>query len=110
MTALTYPNNPSQQMPTLVCSPYLTAEHRLDFRRDVLNLLEAATAEGQTRVSLDLSGVVEMDASGLGVLILLQKRARERGLRTQLIAVPSVVEKLLEETRMGPLFEILRAE
>jgi anti-anti-sigma factor len=108
MTAMPYLFNPSQQMSALVCSPYLTAEHRLDFRRDVLNALEAATAEGKSRVTLDLSGVVEIDASGLGVLILLQKRARERGLRTQLIAVPSIVEMLLDETRMGPLFEISR--
>lgn len=108
MTAATYLFNPSQHMTDLVCSPYLTAEHRLDFRRDVLDALESASAAGRTRVSLDLSGVVEIDASGLGVLILLQKRARERGLRTQLIAVPSIVEMLLDETRMGPLFEISR--
>ncbi len=109
MTALSYLHLPSKPMTPLVCSAHLTADHRLDFRRDVLNALEAATAAGESAVVLDLSGVVEVDASGLGVLILLQKRARERGLRARLISVPSIVERLFEETRMGPLFDIIRA-
>lgn len=109
MTALSYLYQPSEPMTPLVCSAHLTADHRLDFRRDALNALEAATAGGEAAVVLDLSGVVEIDASGLGVLVLLQKRARERGLRTRLLSVPSIVEQLFEETRMGPLFEIIRA-
>jgi anti-anti-sigma factor len=51
---------------------------------------------------------VEIDASGLGVLILLQKRARERGLRTRLLNVPGMVERLLDATRLEPLFEVVR--
>lgn len=108
MTALSYLYLPSEPMQPLQCSAHLTAEHRLDFRRDVLNALEAASAAGESAVVLDLSAVIEIDASGLGVFILLQKRARERGLRTRLLHVPGVVEKLLEETRMGPLFDIVR--
>lgn len=108
MTALPYLYIPSQPMSPLVCSAYLTADHRLDFRRDVLSALEAAESAGAPAVVLDLSKVVDIDASGLGVLILLQKRARERGLRTQLLHVPSIVDRLFDETRMGPLFEIIR--
>lgn len=110
MTALPYLYLPSDPMTPLVCSAHLTAESRLDFRRDVLNALEAASAAGESAVVLDLSGVVEIDASGLGVLILLQKRARERGLRTRLLSVPSIVETLFEDTRMGPLFDIVRTD
>jgi len=109
MTALSYLYLPSDPMIPLVCSARLTMDHRLDFRRDVLNALESASAGGETVVSLDLSAVVEVDASGLGVLILLQKRARERGLRTRLLSVPSFMEKLFDDTRMGPLFDIVRS-
>ena len=108
MTALPYLYIPSDSMTPLVCSTHLTADSRIDFRRDVLNALEAATAAGAPAVVLDLSGVFQVDPSGLGVLILLQKRARERGLRARLLSVPSVVEKLLADTRMGPLFDIVR--
>lgn len=109
MTALSYLYLPSQSMPALVCPAHLTADYRLDFRRDALNALEAAIVENAEAVELDLRDVVEIDASGLGVLILLHKRARERGLRTKMHNVPGVVEKLLEETHMGPLFDIIRA-
>jgi hypothetical protein len=44
-----------------------------------------------------------------GVLILLQKRAREVGMRTRLVQVPGIVEQLFEDTRLAPLFEIVRA-
>lgn len=109
MTALTDLNNPSARMTPLVCPTHLTAEHRIEFRRDALNALESAFEAGESTVVLDLGGVVSIDASGLGVLILLQKRARERKMRISLLAVPSIVEKLFEDTRMGPLFDIVRA-
>jgi anti-anti-sigma factor len=93
----------------LVCSPRLTSEHRVEFRRDALHALDAAMAIGAQSVTLDLGAVVEVDASGLGVLILLQKRAREVGMRTRLVQVPGIVEQLFEDTRLAPLFEIVRA-
>ncbi len=108
MTALSYLYLPSQNMPVLVCPAHLTADNRLDFRRDALNALEAAIVENADAVELDLSNVVEIDASGLGVFILIHKRARERGLRTRMHNVPGIVEKLFEETHMGPLFDIVR--
>lgn len=109
MTALSYLYIPGDPMIPLVCPAHLTADYRVEFRQDVLNALESASAAGESAVMLDLSGVVDLDASGLGVLILLQKRARERGLRTRLLAVPSMVERLLEETHMGALFDIDRS-
>jgi anti-anti-sigma factor len=109
MTALSYPHIRSDSMTALSCSAYLTEDHRFDFRRTVFNALDAATAAGDPAVILDLSGVVAMDASGLGVLILLQKRARERGQRVRLLSVPSVVQRFFEDTRLGPMFDIVRS-
>lgn len=95
-------------MTPIIAPPRLTTEHRLDFRRVVLEGLESASSRGAQAVEVDLGPAVEIDASGLGVLILLQKRARERGLRTRLLNVPGTVERLLDATRLEPLFEVVR--
>ena len=46
----------------------------------------------------------EIDAGGLGVLVLLQKRARERGIGTQLLHVPRPIRDMLQLTRLDGLF------
>ncbi len=90
----------------LVAPARLTSDHRLEFRRAVLEALEESITSGQQSVDIDLSRAVEMDASGLGVLVLLQKRARERGLRTRLLRVPASVIDMLHVTRLDTLFLI----
>lgn len=90
----------------LVAPPRLTAEHRVEFRRQALDALEAAMRTGASVVEVDLGAAVEIDASGLGVLILLQKRAREAGLRTRLLHAPGVVTAMLASTRLTPLFDL----
>ena len=71
---------------------------------------DLAIKDGRIAAIGKVSGAAarEIDASGLGVLILLQKRARERGLRTRLLNVPGTVERLLDATRLEPLFEVVR--
>jgi len=87
----------------------LTTDHRLEFRRLALEALEIVVSSGQKAVEINLGAVIEIDASGLGVLILVQKRARERGLRLRLLDVPHAVGPLLDATRLEPLFEIVRS-
>jgi anti-anti-sigma factor len=99
---------PSTDHHPMLAPSKLTAEQRLDFRRAVLEALEAATRAGARSVDIDLGATTEVDASGLGVLILLQKRARERGLAVRLLKVPNKVHELLDSTRLGSLFEIVR--
>lgn len=108
MTALPLLTDEPRLMTTYVCPPHLTTDSRVEFRTRVLEALENAVSEAAPTVTLDLGTVVEIDASGLGVLILLQKRAREQHVRVRLLNVPRAVEQLLDETRMGPLFEIVR--
>ncbi len=86
----------------------ITAEYRLEFRRLALEALQAAASSGARVVEIDLGAVVEMDATGLGVLILVQKRARELALRTRLLNVPMIIGQQLDATRLEPLFEIAR--
>lgn len=90
----------------LVAPFRLTSDLRLDFRRAVLESLEAVSAAGGAVVVVDLSRTIEIDASGLGVLVLLQKRARERGIRTTLLNAPRAVADMLTMTRLDTLFDL----
>ena len=83
----------------------LVSEHRLDFRRDALERLSKAAADGARRITIDLGDTREVDASGLGVLVLLQKRARESTLTTCLTRTPPTVRQLLRLTQLEALFE-----
>ncbi len=91
---------------SFVAPARLTSDHRHEFRRAVLEALEQAAARSALAVEIDLSTTIEMDASGLGVLVLLQKRARERGLVTRLVRVPRSVLQMLAVTRLDALFEV----
>ena len=83
----------------------LVSEHRLDFRRDALERLSRAALDGARRITIDLRETREVDASGLGVLVLLQKRARENFLATCLTNTPPSVRQLLRLTQLENLFE-----
>ena len=93
-------------MQPLIAPPHLNADNRLEFRRLMLEHLESAVHQGDETIDVDLGGTVEMDASGLGVLVLLQKRARERGLRTRLMHASREVYETLVLTRLDTLFEL----
>ncbi len=53
-----------------------------------------------TDVALDLSCVNDVDARGIGVLATLARRARQRGTTVSVIAASSVVQRLVEVTRL----------
>lgn len=90
----------------------LTAPERLisstreEFRRLALAHLERLRGDGGAFV-IDLGVTVELDASGLGILVLLQKRAKERGLSTHLRHTPERVRNLLKLTMLEFLFEFV---
>lgn len=89
----------------LMAPERLVSEHRLDFRRDALERLSKAAADGASRITVDLGETREVDASGLGVLVLLQKRARENFLATCLTHASPTVRHLLRQTQLEALFE-----
>jgi hypothetical protein len=49
----------------------------------------------------------DVDASGLGILVLVQKRARERGLSTRLLNTQHNIRSLLALTKLEGLFEFV---
>lgn len=89
----------------LIAPVRLISDHRLEFRRTALEALERAAESGASAVEVDMSACVELDASGLGVLVLLQKRARERDLCTRLLHVTRPVRLMIAITRLESLFE-----
>lgn len=84
----------------------LTANTRLEFRRAALDHLDRTVQAQGARVFVELGGTTEIDANGLGVLVLLQKRARERMIAVRLLHPSAAVRQMLELTKLDYLFEL----
>ena len=89
----------------LVAPERLISSTRADFRSAALAHLEQMQSDGAALV-IDMGQTVELDASGLGILVLVQKRAKERGLSTFLRRTPERVRNLLKLTMLDFLFEL----
>ena len=90
----------------LIAPPHLNAASRLDFRRAALEHLERVVGRNETRVVIDLQLTTDIDATGLGVLVLVQKRARERMVATKLLHAPASVKQMIALTKLEYLFEV----
>ena len=91
---------------TIIAPERIIAATRSEFRAAVLAYIEQLDANAGA-ITIDLSKTVELDASGLGVLVLIQKRAKERGLSTRLLQTPERVRNLLKLTMLDFLFELI---
>ena len=89
----------------LIAPERLIASTRGEFRTMALAHLDELSPDAGALV-IDLSHTTEIDASGLGMLVLIQKRARERGLSTRLRRTPERVRNLLKLTLLDFLFEL----
>lgn len=90
----------------LIAPAHLDATSRLDFRRAALEHLERTVQRSGTRVVIDLQHTTDIDASGLGVLVLVQKRARERMVAVKLLHAPVPVMQMISLTKLDYLFEL----
>jgi anti-anti-sigma factor len=88
----------------LVPPTRLVADTRAEFRRSALEYVAQAGARGDAKITVDLSGTTEIDASGLGILLFVNTRAREHGLTTHLVNVPQPVRALLDLTKLSHIF------
>jgi len=98
---------PGVARPALVAPVRLVSETRESFRRDALLFVERSAGEGRGSVDVDLRQTVEVDASGLGILVLLQRRAQANALPIRLLHVRGDVYRLLALTRLDHLFEFV---
>jgi anti-anti-sigma regulatory factor len=83
----------------------LVADTRVDFRCQALECIDRLSESGGDALTIDMHETKELDASGLGILVLVHKRARERGLPTRLVRTPQPVRTLLSLTKLDTLFE-----
>jgi anti-anti-sigma regulatory factor len=90
----------------LVAPPRIDARSRLDFRLAALEHLERAVQRKESQFVIDMRHTTDIDASGFGVLLLVQKRARERMLATKLSNAPAFAKQMIAQTMLEYLFEI----
>ena len=96
----------SEDSTVLFAPERLVTETRLEFRRAALEHVERAAQDSAPRIYVDLASTRDIDASGLGVLVLLQKRARERMIATRLLHAGAAVKQMLLLTKLDYLFEL----
>ncbi|MBX3745637.1 MAG: STAS domain-containing protein [Verrucomicrobiae bacterium] len=70
-------------------------------------LVRAKLAPQHRRVEVDMSRAAFMDSEGLGALVAIRARLKERGGRVELVGTPSQVRELLRLTGVDSLFEFL---
>jgi HptB-dependent secretion and biofilm anti anti-sigma factor len=81
-----------------------TFETHPAFKSCTRNLLDSP---GVQRMVLDMEGVTYMDASSLGMILLLRETAEDRNLPLALRRPSPSVRKLLEIVQFEKIFEIL---
>jgi len=83
------------------CSGRMVRGAALDqFRREIENL-------DRLRVLvLDLSEIQQVDAGGLGTLLLVRRWATQNVARLKLVNPPAFFRRMLEATRLNTVFEI----
>lgn len=85
----------------------LTADTRLAFRREAIEHLEVLVRREAAVLELDMRSTKDLDASGLGILVLLQKRAREAGMGTRIRGARDGVRTAIEGARLHHLFDFV---
>lgn len=83
----------------------LGLDTRTAFRRAATELLEQLP-EGSGRLVIDLSGTRQVDSSGLGALMLIQRKAAERRQTVCLRGANEELRFLLVLTKLDDLFEL----
>lgn len=85
----------------------LGIETRANFRRQAQEALERLrAAEGAGELVIDLSGTRSVDSAGLGVLVLVQRRAAEARTAVRLRGASEELRFLLVMTRLDDRFVI----
>jgi anti-anti-sigma factor len=89
---------------TITVSGRFVFDVHKDFRDAYTEALDRA---GTTYVQVDLSGVVYLDSSALGMLLLMKERLAPAGKQVQLKGPTPLVRNILETANFHRIFEIL---
>ena len=92
-------------MERVIAAPgMLDLERRTAFRRRAEDTIDRLP-EGGTLI-VDLAATRDVDSAGLGVLIVVQRRAAVRGQTVRLVNVGDELRSLLTLSRLADLFEM----
>ena len=89
----------------LVAPQRLGLDTRVDFRKAAVQLLDSLP-EGSGQLIIDLAPTRQVDSAGLGVLMLIQRRAAERRQTIVLRNPNDELRFLLVVTKLVDLFHI----
>jgi anti-anti-sigma factor len=89
----------------IVAPVQLDLATRLDFRGEALRCVEGMR-RGSGRLVVDLTATRSVDSTGLGVLIMIQRRAAQRRLRVALRGVNDDLRFLLTLTKLEDRFQV----
>ncbi|WP_282434408.1 STAS domain-containing protein [Desulfosporosinus orientis] len=71
-------------------------------RDDLLTVID----QGVTKITIDLSALSYIDSSGLGTLVTINKRTKEKNGRLVLTGAQGLPSELLKRTRLDRVFTI----
>ena len=95
-----------QDIAVVNCSGRMVRGAALDeFRRRTEQLLTEQLERVRVLV-LDVSEVDQLDAGGLGTLLLVRRCAMQKSAKMKLVNPPVFFRRMLEATHLTPLFEI----
>ena len=90
-----------QDVAVVNCSGRMVRGSALDeFRRRIEQL------ERVRVLVLDVSEIEQLDAGGLGTLLLVRRWATQKNAKTKLVNPPAFFRRLLEATHLSAVFEI----
>ncbi len=89
----------------LVAPEELGLDSRAEFRREALARLESLP-KGAGRLVIDVSSTESVDSTGLGALIMIQRRAAQRRIAVSLRGARPELRFLLDLTKLDDLFEL----
>jgi len=101
------PDAPLPKRFPLAAPERLVSETRVVFRQAALAFVDESARDDLPSIDIDLRGTIEIDASGLGILVLIERRARAHGLRTRLLGAQEPVRRLLALTKLDELFDLV---
>jgi anti-anti-sigma factor len=91
----------SDEYKVAISEPFDFALHE-EFRAK----LDSAISSGSKEIVIDLSFVIHMDSSALGMLIIANKNASAQGAKIKIIGVSADIYEMLQLTQIDKMFEI----
>ncbi|MFQ5703418.1 MAG: STAS domain-containing protein [Gemmatimonadales bacterium] len=105
-------SKPTVESRVVVAPEELGLDSRMEFRRAAFEAIEVIEAGALKRgvLVIDFSSTRSVDSSGLGALIVVQRKAAESRIAIKLRGLSQELRFLLALTKLEDLFEIEMAE